>query len=118
MVVDWRFLKWVGALGAVWTGLAIGQEVPVFEVAQIAGIKAAEGKVVKVRGLVETTGKSKGSGMNFLNFEGKEFTAVVYAKNLKRFPAGEPADVLAGKWVEVSGEIKFYNKKPQRFVVK
>ncbi len=116
MSFDWRFLK-VLPLVALLVCSAHGQEaVPVFEVSQIAKIKAAEGKAVKVRGLVETTGKSKGSGMNYLNFEGGEFTAVVFAKNLKRFPDGEPADVLAGKWVEISGDVKFYNKKPQIIV--
>ena len=59
--------------------------IPVFEVKQIDDIRAAEGKEIKVRGLVEGTGRSKGSGMNFLNFTGGEFTVVIFGRNLKNF---------------------------------
>ena len=105
----------VGALlGALLLGSALGQsEPPIFEVAEIDKIKAAEGKLIKVRGTVESTGKSKGSGMNFLNFPGGEFTAVVFGKSLKDFPEGEPADLFEGKLIEVSGKVSFYNEKPQ-----
>ena len=111
--------KWI-ACGLLVSIVAVfGEEkIPVFEVAQIEGIVAAEGKVVTVRGLVERTGKSKGTGMNFLNFPGEEFSAVVFAKSLKAFPAGEPADLLEGKLVEVTGKVQFYNKKPQIVVEK
>ncbi len=84
-----------------------------FDVAQIEKIRVAEGKVVKVRGLVERTGKSRGSGINFLNFPGGQFTAVVFAKSLKHFPDGEPADLFEGKLVEVSGAVTMYEGKPQ-----
>ncbi|MEE2714837.1 MAG: hypothetical protein VYD34_02390 [Verrucomicrobiota bacterium] len=96
------------------SGVIAGQvEVPVFDVKQIEGIRAAEGKEIKVRGLVERTGKSKGSGMNFLNFPGGEFTVVVFGRSLKNFPGGEPADIFKGKLVEVTGKVELYKKKPQ-----
>ena len=84
-----------------------------FEVKQIDEIRAAEGKEIKVRGLVERTGRSKGSGMNFLNFTGGQFTVVIFGRSLKNFPEGEPADIFKGKLVEVTGKVEFYKQKPQ-----
>ena len=84
-----------------------------FEVKQIEEIRAAEGKEIKVRGIVERTGKSKGSGMNFLNFTGGQFTVVIFGRSLKNFPEGEPADIFKGKLVEVTGKVEFYKQKPQ-----
>ena len=84
-----------------------------FEVKQIEEIRAAEGKEIKVRGIVERTGRSKGSGMNFLNFTGGEFTVVIFGRSLKNFPEGEPADMFKGKLVEVTGKVEFYKEKPQ-----
>ena len=89
-----------------------------FEVKQIEEIRAAEGKEIKVRGLVERTGRSKGSGMNFLNFTGGEFTVVIFGRSLKNFPEGEPADIFKGKLVEVTGKVEFYKQKPQIVVEK
>lgn len=110
MKFAWLLLLCAAAL----PGLIAGQpEVPVFEVKQIAGIRAAEGKEIKVRGLVERTGRSKGSGMNFLNFSGGELTVVIFGRNLKNFTEGEPADIFRGKLVEVTGKVEFYKKKPQ-----
>ena len=98
---------------------AVAQEAPlVFEVAEIDKIRAAEGKQAKVRGMIESTGKSRGSGMNFLNFPNREFSAVVFGRSLKNFPDGEPADTLKGKFVEVSGEISIYKGEPQIIVEK
>jgi hypothetical protein len=111
--------KWI-VCGLIFSIVAVfgDDEVSVFEVAQIEKIVAAEGEVVTVRGLVEKTGKSGGTGMNFLNFPGGEFSAVVFAKSLKAFPAGEPADLLEGKLIEVTGKVQFYDKKPQIVVEK
>ncbi|MCP4849423.1 MAG: hypothetical protein GY899_15915 [Verrucomicrobiaceae bacterium] len=95
-------------------GVIAGQlEIPVLDVQKIDGIRASEGKEIKVRGLVERTGKSKGSGMNFLNFTGGEFTVVVFGRSLKNFPEGEPADIFKGKLVEVTGKVEIYKEKPQ-----
>ena len=92
--------------------------IPVFEVKQIEEIRAAEGQEVRVRGLIERTGRSKGSGMNFLNFTGGEFTVVIFGRSLKNFPEGEPADIFKGKLVEVTGKVEFYKEKPQIVVEK
>lgn len=90
------------------------QEAPlVFEVAEIDKIRAAEGKRATVRGLIESTGKSRGTGMNFLNFPNREFSAVVFGRSLKNFPEGEPADTLKGQWVAVSGVVSIYKGEPQ-----
>lgn len=87
--------------------------IPVFDVKQIDDIRAAEGKEIKVRGLIERTGRSKGTGINFLNFTGGEFMAVIFGRSLKNFPKGEPADIFKGKLVEVSGKVAFYKGNPQ-----
>ena len=106
----WSFLLCAAVLPA----LIAGQSgIPVFEVKQIEGIRAAEGQEIRVRGLIERTGKSKGSGMNFLNFTGGEFTVVIFGRNLKNFTEGEPADIFMGKLVEVTGKVEFYKEKPQ-----
>jgi DNA/RNA endonuclease YhcR with UshA esterase domain len=95
----------------------LAQEAPlVLQVEDIEKIRAAEGKLAKVRGVIESTGKSRGSGMNYLNFPGREFSAVVFGRSLKNFPDGEPADTLKGKLVEVSGKITFYKGEPQMIV--
>ena len=93
--------------------LAVEPEIPVFDVKQIDDIRAAEGKEIKVRGLIERTGRSKGTGINFLNFTGGEFMAVIFGRSLKNFPKGEPADIFKGKLVEVAGKVAFYKGNPQ-----
>ena len=100
----------VGLLPAVVVGEG---EIPLFNVNQIEGIRAAEGQTIRVRGLIERTGKSKGTGMNFLNFKGGEFSVVVFGRSLKNFPKGEPADRFTGKRVQVTGKLEFYKEKPQ-----
>lgn len=112
----------IGRLGAVayilvsllfnLAGLA-QEKVPVLKVAEIDKIRAAVGEKMTVIGTVERAAKSKGSGMNFLNFPGGEFSVVVFAKNLKNFPDGEPADVYDEKLVQVTGTIALYQDKPQ-----
>lgn len=99
---------------AMLTGvLAAEPGIPVFDVKQIDDIRAAEGKQIKVRGLIERTGRSKGTGINFLNFTGGEFMAVIFGRSLKNFPKGEPADLFKGKLVEVAGKVEFYKGNPQ-----
>ena len=110
MKFAWSFLLCVAVLPDL---IADQTGIPVFEVKQIDDIRAAEGKEIKVRGLVEGTGRSKGSGMNFLNFTGGEFTVVVFGRSLKDFPKGEPADIFKGKLVEITGKVELYKKKPQ-----
>jgi DNA/RNA endonuclease YhcR with UshA esterase domain len=106
----WSFLLCAAVLPDF---IAAESGIPVFEVKQIEEIRAAEGQEIRVRGLVERTGKSKGSGMNFLNFTGGEFTVVIFGRNLKNFTEGEPADIFRGQLVEVTGKVEFYKKKPQ-----
>ena len=60
-------------------------EIPLFDVNQIEDIRAAEGQIIRVRGVIERTGKSKGTGMNFLNFKGGELTIVVFWAQLEEF---------------------------------
>jgi DNA/RNA endonuclease YhcR with UshA esterase domain len=109
-------LNWLATALVLLSG-ASAQEAPlVFEVEEIDKIRAAEGKQAKVRGLIESTGKSRGSGMNFLNFPNREFSAVVFGRSLKNFPDGEPADTYKGKLVELSGEISFYKGEPQMII--
>ena len=101
---------WVGLLPELVEGEG---EIPLFNVNQIEAIRAAEGQTIRVRGLIERTGKSKGTGMNFLNFKGGELTIVVFGRSLKNFPKGEPADHFTWKRVQVTGKLEFYKEKPQ-----
>jgi len=100
-------------VGLLPAGVVGEGEIPLFNVNQIEGIRAAEGQTIRVRGLIERTGKSKGTGMNFLNFKDGELTVVVFGRSLKNFPNGEPADRFTGKRVQVTGKLEFYKEKPQ-----
>jgi len=90
---------------------ASGQEV--IKVEEIEKIKAAKDKVITVRGKISRASKSK-SGINFINFPGEHFSLVMFTRDAKFFPKGEPADLYeAGKIVDVTGKIEFYKEKPQ-----
>lgn len=78
-----------------------------------AALRAAKGQTVVVRGKVTRTGKSKATGVNFINFGAGDFTVVTFGKNLKAFPEGEPADLYKDKFIEVRGEVSLYQDKPQ-----
>lgn len=89
------------------------EKVPTVKVSDTDKIRAAVGEKIAVIGTVESAAKSKGSGMNFLNFPGGEFNVVVFAKSLKNFSDGEPADVYDQKLVQVTGKVALYRDKPQ-----
>jgi DNA/RNA endonuclease YhcR with UshA esterase domain len=109
-----KFVRFIFLCLALFPGLVEGEsEIPAFDAKQIDDIRAAVGKQIKVRGLIERTGKSKGTGMNFLNFSGGELTVVVFGRSLRNFPKGEPAELFKGKLVEVTGKLEFYKEKPQ-----
>lgn len=86
---------------------------PLIAATDDAALKAAKAKIVLVRGKITRTGKSKATGVNFLNFGDGEFTVVTFGKSLKAFPDGEPADVYKDKFVEIRGEVTFYKEMPQ-----
>ena len=111
---EMKFVGFILACLVLFPGLVKGEsEIPAFDVKQIDDIRAVVGKQIKVSGLIERTGKSKGTGMNFLNFSGGELTVVVFGRSLKNFPKGEPADIFKGKPVEVTGKLEFYKEKLQ-----
>jgi DNA/RNA endonuclease YhcR with UshA esterase domain len=86
---------------------------PLFSATDDAGLKAAKGKIVRVRGKITRTGKAKATGANFLNFASGSFTVVTFGKSLKEFPDGEPADAYKNQCVEIRGEVTFYKDMPQ-----
>jgi hypothetical protein len=75
-------------------------------------LMAREGEVVVVHGEVSATGRSA-SGMNFVNFEGAEFSLVAFKSDLGQFPQGEPADLYEGRRLAVEGIITLFRGKPQ-----
>lgn len=90
---------------------AVPAEAPVrLESTDVAGLKAALGKPVVVRGKVGKTRAWEG-GITFINLAGG-FTVVCFKKNLANFP--EPPDkTCAGKTIEVSGKLTEHKGKLQ-----
>ena len=88
-------------------------QAPLLAATDDAGLKAAVGQTVIVRGTVTRTGKSKATGVNFLNFASGDFTIVTFGRNLKDFAEGEPADVYKDKHIEIRGEVILYKEKAQ-----
>jgi len=70
------------------------------------------GEVATVYGHVSRTGKSD-SGINFLNFDSAEITAVCLADDASKFEDGEPADVFRDAEIEITGKIELYRGKLQ-----
>ncbi len=70
------------------------------------------GKTVTVYGHIARTGKSS-SGINFLNFDSSEITAVCLKDVASKFEKGEPADIFRDADVEITGKIELYRGKLQ-----
>ena len=70
------------------------------------------GKIVTVRGRIATTGASR-SGLQFLNFDNSELTAVCYPEHVAKFRAGKPVDLYREQHVELIGKIELYRNKLQ-----
>ncbi len=70
------------------------------------------GKTVTVRGRIDSTGESN-SGIQFLNFESSELTAVCYRQNVARFTEGKPLVLYRNKQVQLTGKITLYRDKLQ-----
>jgi DNA/RNA endonuclease YhcR with UshA esterase domain len=85
----------------------------ILDVGDIESIRAARGTEITVRGKISRSSKSK-SGINFINFPGEKFSAVMFTRDAKHFPGGEPADLFEeGDVVEITGTVEFYKEKPQ-----
>lgn len=82
------------------------------KVGDTEALMGKDGQKVVVYGTSSRSGKS-GSGMNFVNFDGAEFSLVTFKSDLTEFPDGEPADVYDGKRLAVTGVISIYKDKPQ-----
>jgi hypothetical protein len=82
------------------------------EAADSRSLRGHVGKTVTVYGHIARTGKS-GSGINFLNFDAAEITAVCLKDVASNFDKGEPADVFRDADVEITGKIELYKGKLQ-----
>jgi endonuclease/exonuclease/phosphatase family metal-dependent hydrolase len=83
-----------------------------------AGIAAAVGKNATIRGKVSQVGQTKTASVTFINFEGNartQFIAIVKKDHLASISAafGGKLDSLAGKTVEVRGEVFLYKETPE-----
>lgn len=84
-----------------------------------AGIRAAVGKVVSVKGKVMNIGKTRSGSMFFINFTGNQrgqFVGIVKKENYSDVVAALGSDLktaLAGKSIELRGEIVLYEDTPE-----
>ena len=78
----------------------------------VVKLREQVGKNVTVQGLIESTGESK-SGIQFLNFQSSELTAVCYRDNVARFTDGKPSVLYRNKVVELTGKVTLYRNKLQ-----
>lgn len=84
-----------------------------------AGILAAVGKVVAVRGKVHRIGKTRSGSIQFINFQKQEkgpFIGIVKRENLEAVEdslGGLLKSSLTGKTVELRGEIVLYGEVPE-----
>lgn len=89
------------------------------DIADTAGLLAADGKPVIVKGRVEKVGNTKTNSVYFINFTGVPrggFVGIVRQDHYAAITAalgGELATVLEGKTVEVSGKVAIYKDAPQ-----
>ncbi len=87
-----------------------------------AGILAAVGKVVAVRGKVNHVGKTRSGSIQFINFQKAEkgpFIGIVKRENLEAVEealGGALKSSLSGKTVELRGEIILYGEVPEIIV--
>lgn len=85
-------------------------------------IRAAVGKVVAVRGRVQEVARTRSGSINFLNFDGNkrgQFVGIVKGEDLAAVTAslgGELKATVAGKNVELRGEIVLYKDIPEIIV--
>jgi len=88
-----------------------------------AGILAAVGKVVAVRGKVHHVGKTRSGSIQFINFQKAEkgpFIGIVKRENLEAVEealGGVLKPSLTGKTVELRGEIILYKDVPEIIVL-
>ena len=80
-------------------------------VAEIGKLRSKIGEEVIVFGAVGGTSTSR-SGHHFLNFP-NGFKIVCFRDQVPNFPAGGPAELFAGRVVEVQGELTSHEGKPQ-----
>ena len=83
---------------------------------EIEKIKNQLGETVIVSGEVSRVGQTASGSVTFLNFEGSEFTGVIFEANLKAIEAelgSTIKEALEGKAVTLKGEISTYNDIPQ-----
>ena len=87
-----------------------------------AGILAAVGKTVAVRGKVNHVGKTRSGSIHFINFQKAEkgpFIGIVKRENLEAVEdslGGPLKSSLTGKTVELRGEIILYGEVPEIIV--
>ena len=86
-------------------------EVPRVAATDGEAIRKLVGQRAVVFGKVERTDDYQGK-MAFINFSGREFTAMVFARNYERFEK-PPEELLRGKYVEIIGIIAEYKGKLQ-----
>ena len=78
----------------------------------IEGIKEQLGENATVSGEVSRVGATPTGSITFINFEGSDFTGVIFEANLKSIEkdlGSTVGEALAGKAVTLQGEISSYN---------
>ena len=81
-----------------------------------ARLKEIEGKTAKVSGEVSRVGQTPTGSITFINFQGSEFTGVIFEANLEAVEAelgSSIKEALEGKVVTLQGEISSYKEAPQ-----
>ncbi|MGB8169980.1 MAG: endonuclease/exonuclease/phosphatase family protein [Chthoniobacteraceae bacterium] len=92
------------------------------EVADTAGLIAAEGKPVVVKGRVQKVANTKTNSVYFIDFAGAPRGGFVGIVKQDHYPAiaaalgGELAAMLEGKTIELSGKVAIYKNAPQVIV--
>ena len=83
------------------------------------GIRAAQGKLVAVKGLVQNVGQTRTGSMQFINFQGNsrgQFCGIIRAANQEAVATGLGASIksaLSGKTVELHGTVMLFEDTPQ-----
>lgn len=88
---------------------------PVFSADDSAALIEQEGNLITVRGTISRVGETDDQTITFLNFGPRaadRFVAVIFARDMDKFPEGFAH--LTGQVVEVTGNLEmFRNQQPQ-----
>jgi DNA/RNA endonuclease YhcR with UshA esterase domain len=83
------------------------------------GIRAAQGKLVAIKGRVQNVGQTRTGTIQFINFQGNtrgQFCGIIRAANQEAVVTGLGANIksaLSGKTVELKGKVMLFEGTPQ-----